>query len=127
MNIMLYTLPLDAIAKESETLVNDVIKMRDSVGKQHIPGPIDGSYMITELAYTPFIGKTIIDNKPTIETKSTWEVQNAWMAGPFINYIIEDKVNNRLLVAEAFTYAPSTAKRDKMFELEAIIKSIHIK
>ena len=127
MNLMLYTLPIDAVSKESETLVNDIIKIRDSIGKAHIPGPVDGSYMITEAAYTPFIANTIIDNKPAIETKSTWEVENAWMAGPFINYIIEDKVNNRLLVAEAFTYAPSSAKRDKMFELEAIIKSIKIK
>ena len=72
-------------------------------------------------------GETIIDNKPAIVTKSTWEVKNAFMAGPFINYIIEDKVNNRLVVAEGFTFAPSISKRNHMFELEAIIRSIKIK
>lgn len=127
MNLLLYTLPLDAMAFDNDSLVKEVIKMRDSIGKKHIPGPVDGSYMITELAYTPFIGNTIIDNKPAIVTKSTWEVENAFMAGPFINYIIEDKLNNRLVVAEGFTYAPSAAKRDQMFELEAIIKSMNIK
>ena len=126
MNIMLYEMPLDAISKD-ENAINDIIAMRDSIGKAYIPGPIEGSYMITEEAYTPFLNKTIIDNKSTLETKSTWEVKNAFMAGPFINYIIEDEINNRLLVAEGFTYAPSVEKRNHMFELEAIIRSIKIK
>ena len=49
------------------------------------------------------------------------------MAGPFVNYAIEDKVNNRYLVAEGYVYAPSVDKREYVFELEAIIKSIKIK
>jgi hypothetical protein len=126
MNIMLYEMPLNAISN-NENAINDIIKMRDSIGEVHIPGPVEGSYMITEASYTPFLNNTIIDNKPTLETKSTWEVKNAFMAGPFINYIIEDKVNNRLLVAEGFTFAPSVEKRNHMFELEAIIRSIKIK
>lgn len=126
MNLMLFTLPMGSIS-EGDAAVNDIIKMRDSIGKEHIPGPVEGSYMITEEAFTPFINETIIDNKPTLETKSTFEVKNAFMAGPFINYIIEDKVNNRLVVAEGFTFAPSVEKREYMFELEAIIRSIRIK
>jgi len=126
MNLMLYEMPLNAIS-EGDDAINDIIKMRDSIGKTHIPGPIDGSYMITEEAYTPFLNTTIIDNKPALETRSTWEVKNAFMAGPFLNYIIEDKINERLLVIEGFAFAPSVAKRDYMFELEAIMRSIKIK
>ncbi|MBT8253234.1 MAG: DUF4837 family protein [Flavobacteriaceae bacterium] len=126
MNLMLYEIPLDAIS-DSDEAINDIIKMRDSMGKAHIPGPIEGSYMITEASYTPFFASTIIDNKPTRVTRSTWEVKNAFMAGPFINYIIEDKVNDRLVVAEGFTFAPSIEKRNHMFELEAIIRSLKIK
>lgn len=126
MNVLLYEMPLNAISKGDDA-INDVIKMRDSVGEVHVPGPLEDSYMITEEAYTPFFNTTIIDNKPAFETKSTWEVKNAFMAGPFINYIIEDKINNRLVVVEGFAYAPSVSKRDYMFELEAIIRSIKIK
>jgi Domain of unknown function (DUF4837) len=126
LNILLYQMPLNAIS-EGDTAINDVIKMRDSIGKVHIPGPIDGSYMITEEAYTPFFKTTILDNKPTFETRSTWEVKNAFMAGPFLNYIIKDEINNRLLVLEGFAFAPSVAKRDYMFELEAILRSVKIK
>lgn len=126
MNLLLYEMPLGAISK-GDNGINDVIKMRDSVGEVHIPGPLEGSYMITEEAYTPFFNSTIIDNKPAYETKSTWEVKNAFMAGPFVNYIVEDEINNRLLVLEGFAYAPSVSKRDYMFELEAIIRSLKIK
>lgn len=126
MNLMVYELPLDAISAGDDA-INDIIRIRDSIGKAHIPGPVDGSYMITEEAYTPFLNKTIIDNKPALETRSTWEVENAFMAGPFINYIVEDKINNRLVVLEGFTFAPSVGKRNHMFELEAIIRSLKIK
>jgi hypothetical protein len=125
-NVLLYELPLKAIKKDSN-LIGQVIRIRDSIGKKYIAGPIEGSYMVTEDAYTPFHAETILDNKPTLETKGMWEVENAVMAGPYINYAIEDKINNRWIVAEGFAYAPSVEKRDYIFELEAIIKSIKIK
>ncbi len=124
-NILLYELPLNAIEKDS-SLIGQIIKIRDSIGKKYIEGPIEGSYMITEDAYTPFHGETILDNKPTLETKGIWEVKNAVMAGPYINYAIEDKINNRWIIAEGFVYAPSVEKRNYIFELESIIKSIKI-
>lgn len=122
-NLMLYELPLTAI-NEKEDLIPQIIKLRDSVGKVHIPGELEGSYMITEEAYSPHLFKTTINDKPVIETRGTWEVKNAFMAGPFVNCLIKDKANNRYLVAEGFAFAPSLSKRNYMFELEAIINSI---
>jgi len=125
-NLLVYTLPFeDAITKEA--LAKRVITVRDSIGKQYIQGPLDGSYMTTETAYTPFFGETKVANRTSFETKSIWQVKDAFMSGPFINYWIEDKVNNRYLIAEGFVFAPSVGKRDYIFELEAIIRSITIK
>ena len=125
-DMMLYEVPLSSIRKGDSTVV-DVVRLRDSVGKIHIEGPLEGSYMATENKYTPFISETILDNKPAFETKGLWDVKNAFMSGPFINYAIEDKVNNRIIIVEGYVFAPSVNKRDYMFELEAIIKSISIK
>lgn len=124
-NVLIYELPLNVIKKDS-SLVSQIIKTRDSIGKKYIPGPIDGSYMATEMAYAPHVYQTIIDNKPTIEVKGLWDVKNQFMSGPFIMYLIEDKVNNRYVVAEGFAFAPSVSKRNYVFELESIIKSIKI-
>ncbi|MEY3498786.1 MAG: hypothetical protein RL308_455, partial [Bacteroidota bacterium] len=62
--------------------------------------------------------------KVTYETKGTWEMKNDFMSGPFINYVILDYKKGRIIVLEGFCYAPSKKKRDLMFELESIIKSV---
>lgn len=125
MDMMIYEAPLSAI-REKDSTVLDVVRLRDSVGKIYIEGPVEGSYMATEDAFTPFISKTILDNKPTFETKGLWDVENAYMSGPFINYAIEDKVNKRWVILEGYVFAPSVEKRDYVFELESIIKSVEI-
>ena len=125
MDIMIYEVPLSAI-KKGDSTVMDIVRMRDSIGEVHIPGPVEGSFMITEDAYTPYLYETTIDGKPAYETKGIWDVKNAFMSGPFINYAIEDKANNRYVVIEGYVFAPSVEKRNNIFELEAIIKSIKI-
>jgi len=125
MNLMIYELPYGTIKNDSMA-INNIVKLRDSIGEAHIPGAVKNSYMITEKAFTPYLGTTTINDKPVLETRGVWDVHNDFMAGPFINYIIDDKKNNRQLVLEGFTYAPQIAKRDYMFELESIIRSIEI-
>ncbi len=127
MDLMIYELPFGAI-KRNDSTINDIIRMRDSIGKVHIPGEKEGSHMQTEKSFSPLLFETIIDNKPALETRGTWDIKDgAFMAGPFVNYIIEDKINSRLVVMEGYVFAPSVQKRDYMFELEAIIKSVKIK
>ncbi|WP_047549249.1 DUF4837 family protein [Psychroserpens sp. Hel_I_66] len=125
-DLLLYEIPLSSIRK-GDSAVMDVVRVRDSVGKIHIEGALEDTYMSTEPAFTPFINEVIIDNKPAYETRGLWDLKNAFMSGPFINYAIEDKVNNRYIIAEGYVFAPSIAKREYVFELESIIKSISIK
>lgn len=121
-NILVYSIPLE----NEETVGENIVAVRDSIGKKYIPGSFEGMYMITEAAYTPFTFDATIDGKKAYETRGKWEVKDDFMAGPFLNYSIIDKKNNRVVVFEGFTYAPSVNKRAFMFELEAIAKSIKI-
>lgn len=125
-DMMIYEVPLSSIRK-GDSAVMDIVRLRDSVGKIHIEGPTEDSFMATEDAFTPSISETILDNKPTLETRGLWDVTNAFMSGPFVNYAIEDKVNNRYIIIEGYVFAPSVAKREYVFELEAILKSVSIK
>lgn len=122
-SLLLYQLPISKVQNNSN-LVNSVVKIRDSIGSLYLHGTARNTQMITEKAYTPYLSFTVIDKRYAFETKGTWEMENDFMAGPFINYCILDKPNNRIVVAEGFCYAPSKEKRDLMFELEAIIKTI---
>lgn len=121
MNIIAYTLPLDIDLKKIEERIPAI---RDSIGQIYIPGRVPGSYMITERAYLPYYYKTKVNNLDAILTKGTWEVQNDFMAGPYINYIIKDTMNKRNIVIEGFSFAPSESKRDYMFELNTIITTM---
>ncbi|WP_228853117.1 DUF4837 family protein [Aegicerativicinus sediminis] len=123
MDLMLYELPLDRIHL-NDSVVKDIIRMRDSIGHQHIEGPLEGSYMITDEGYAPYKFDGTLDGHLVVITKGLWDVKNAFMSGPFVNYLIEDREQKRYLVAEGYVYAPSVDKRDNMFELESIIKSI---
>ena len=122
-NILVHSVPL-----EDETQVSDsIVAVRNRIGKKYIPGSDpETMHMMTEKAYTPVTVETIIDGKKAYETRGKWEVKNDFMAGPFLNYTILDPKNNRLIVFEGFTYAPSVSKRAFLFELEAVAKSMKI-
>lgn len=123
-NILIYSYPLT----DEATIKENISAMRDTIGKRYIPGSDpETMHMITEKAYTPFIFDAEIDGRKAYEMRGKWEVMNDWMAGPFVNYTILDKANNRVIVFEGFTYAPSVNKREFIFELEAIGKSMKIK
>ncbi len=125
MEILVYELPLSAISTQDTAVVKDIIKERDSIGKKYIPGPREGTYMITEKAYMPFLFHTKVDGHPAYLTMGNWTVKDAFMAGPFVNYVIRDKANNRYLAVDGFVFKPQApTKRDNMFELKAIFESI---
>lgn len=122
-SLLLYEVPVSQIEKD-HNIVNNIIKVRDSIGKRYIHGSLGKTWMITEKAYSPYFLQTQINHKLAFETKGTWQLKNDFMAGPFINYAIKDTKNNRYLILDGFTYNPSKAKRDLVFELEAMMKSV---
>lgn len=124
MELFVYSAPLETEANLDSL---NVVTMRDNFGKKYIPGQVEDSYMITEAAYTPHTFKVELAGKPALETRGKWEVKNVYMAGPFLNYTVLDEANSRLIVVEGLTYAPGVNKRDYMFELEAILKTLKMK
>ncbi len=129
MNIIVYTMPEDSFDNDS-TFVKDIVRMRDSIGEKYIPGPDipnKTTYMVTEKAFAPYVFSAEVAGKKAAEVRGIWEIENYPMAGPFLTYIINDPEHNRKLVIEGFTFAPATNKRDYMFELEAILRTLKFK
>ena len=124
-SILIYQVPLSVINNQNSIVAN-IITMRDSIGNLYIHGKEPNTDMITEEAYAPYFFVVNLDGKLTYETKGTWELRDDFMSGPFINYAIIDKDNDRVLVLEGFSYSPSKEKRDLMLELEAIIRSVAV-
>jgi hypothetical protein len=126
LNLLLYTLNENKL-NSSKSFSDYITHKRDSISKIFIPGPVDGNYMTTEINYTPLFQEITLSNTTVFITKSLWKVEGAFMSGPFVNYCFKDKARNRLFLAEGFVYAPAREKRDYMFELETIMRSISLK
>ena len=122
-NLLVTTTPYDEDIVVEQNL-EKIIVQHDSIGKAFIPGRLPNSYLITEKAYEPYIYSTTFGKKPALEIRGTWEVKGDFMAGPFLQYIINDKPNNRNILLEGFVFAPSTAKRDYIFEIETVLRSL---
>jgi len=122
--LQVYTIPIES---EADFTGENIIKYRNEKGKQFVPGELDGSFMKTEEVYFPIqnINKTMLGKK-TIETHGVWEMEISTMAGPFLSYAVLDKKNKRIVVAEGDVYAPNISKRDYLFELEALLKTLEI-
>ncbi|UOK43118.1 MULTISPECIES: DUF4837 family protein [Flavobacterium] len=120
-SLLIYQVPFSSFKKGDA--VHNTIRLRDSIGRKYIHGLMDESSMQTEESYYPYVSKTKIDGMTAFETRGTWELQNNFMNGPFLNYVIKDVKNHRYIIVEGFVYNPSSTKRDQIFELESIIKS----
>lgn len=122
MSIIVYEVPAARFGKELG--VNDIIRSRDSIGHRYIHGTKRNTDMTTENSYAPYFATVKLDGHTALETRGNWELNNDFMSGPFLNYCIYDPDRARYLVIEGFCYAPSREKRDLMFELEAMLKSV---
>ena len=79
--------------------------------------------MRTDFSYKPNTQEVYFGKTKTMESRGLWDVKGQFMAGPFINYYI-DIGNNNTVMIDGFVYSPGTNKREYIFELEAIIRSI---
>jgi hypothetical protein len=128
LNLIAYELPSGVFTQPND-LVGDLIFRRDAVVSDNIPGPdIPGktTYMLTENILRPYVKAVTVSGLPAVEMRGMWEMHNYAMAGPFVSYFINDKKNDRILVLEGFVFAPNELKRNLLFELEAIIKTLEI-
>ena len=122
LNLMVYK-----ASNKENYYTESYLKIRDSISKLHIPGPVDNTNMSVDNGYLTSTVKGVLTNGINYEEfRGMWEVKNQFMAGPFIGYKFDDIKNNRQIYVDGFVYAPSVNKRSYIFELESIIKSITI-
>ena len=122
MSIVLYSYPYtDANTFTLEYFLNK----RDSVMKVNIPGGPEGSYMTTQRDYV-YVKDATVHGKYAQVARGLWRVQGDRMGGPFVSHSRVDEVNGRVIVAEAFVYAPESLKRDLIRRMEAALYTLQL-
>ena len=113
------------IQRQRNQTEQSIIEKRDSISKIYIPGPVENTYMSTDLIYTPNTQQINVGGKQVFETRGLWEIEGQFMAGPFLNYQIKLGDNkNEYIMLDGFVYSPGSTKREYIFELEAIMRSL---
>ena len=122
MSIVLYSYPYTD--KNTFTL-EYFLQKRDSVMKANIPGGPEGSYMTTNHNYV-YVENATVRGKYAQVARGLWRVQGDRMGGPFVSHSRVDEANGRIVVAEAFIYAPESLKRDLIRRMEAALYTVQL-
>lgn len=101
------------------------INKRDSVMKVNIPGALEGQYMATDADYVD-VKEIGVKGDYAFEARGLWYMENDMMGGPFVSHARVDRPNGRVVVVEAFVYAPEKKKRDLMRQMEAALYTLNL-
>lgn len=121
--IVIYTYPFSGIKDFDE---ENLIRRRDQF-VDNVPGPSDGSYMITTTEFIELIYKQI-DGRSWSEMHGFWDVANDFMGGPFTNYSTLDAPRQRVIAIDLYVYSPNPrlSQRNYKKQLEHFIYSVQI-
>ena len=121
-NFVIYSYPYT----DKNTFTLDYfLQKRDSVMKANIPGGPKGSYMTTNHDYV-YVEDGTVRGKYAQIARGLWRIQGDRMGGPFVSHSRVDEANGRVVVAEAFIYAPESLKRDLLRRMEAALYTLQL-
>lgn len=96
--------------------------------KNNLPGPGEGQYMTLNFRYIEPRGKDVnFRNNYAREYRGLWRMQGNAMGGPMYLLAFLDEVENRIIYAFGYVFAPQFDKREYLREVEGMINSIKIK
>lgn len=102
-----------------------IIKRRNDVLKKHISGSTRKdsipTFMSTDTVNVKLFRQQLeINGLYAIETRGWWEMENDFMAGPFVNYTILCKKSNKVVSLDGNVFAPGHDKGKLLRQLELI-------
>lgn len=121
--IIIHTYPY---TKAEDLQLDNILAKRNEIAAK-IPGPMEGSYMTTEMEFEevfPQAKEIRFSDKYAIETRGLWKLKKDYMGGPFVNYVFVDEDNKRVVMIDAYLYSPRKPKRDLLLQMESIARGI---
>ena len=109
---------------QEEFEYQNVIELRNKIGKQHIYGDPDNeeSFMTTETEFMQPTFRTIdFNDQYTVEMRGAWKTNNFSVGGTFISYTFVDEPSNRLYYIEGFIIHPNEKHRELIREMESLL------
>lgn len=124
-SFLVYRYPADSTREPS---LDYLVKKRNEILKENVPGARPESYMSTETKYHyPIMSARVVNNFDCWVMEGLWKVVNDFMGGPFISFTMYDEATNEYVTIEAFVYDPRGNNRDQIRKLEASLWTMELK
>jgi hypothetical protein len=124
LNIMVTKVPYRDQAQLSKEGLKEI---RNRVGREYVSSTTDDTYMrINDEDLPLFTEATELNGAFAIEGRGIWEIENDYLAGPFVSYLLNDTSSNELVLVDGFVYAPGRKKRDLMEEVVQVIRTAEV-
>lgn len=120
LSFVMYSYPYTSIDNFSR---ENYIHMRDSVMKVNMPGGKPGQYIQTDSMFVEITETSDRDRYMQL-ARGLWYMGNDMMGGPFVSHAMVDEQNGRVIVVEAFLYAPNKKKGATMRKLESSLYTL---
>jgi hypothetical protein len=123
-NILISKIPYTSEVQLSKAGIKEI---RNKLGRKYVSSRIQGSYMVINDVDLPmYTYVKTVNNRYTVEARGIWELENDYMGGPFISYLIHNKEKGELVFLDGFVYAPEEDKRNYIQYLEHILSEVKI-
>jgi len=121
--LFFYTYPYRS---DSALTHDNIVAVRDSVLKENVPGPKEGTYMTTEYLFEPVSKPMNLNGKYGVLTRGLWKTENYFMGGPFMSLTTTTANDQKVLCVSGFVFAPKFDKREYIREIEAMLRSVKV-
>ena len=117
--ILIYSYPAD----DNPFTLEKIIAHRNAALKANVPGMFENTWMTTGDYPAPYVEYLKYRGRDFAQVRGWWEVENDYMAGPFVSQSFYSRDGKRIIVAEAFLYAPKYDKRQYLRQVESLLYS----
>ncbi len=122
-NILVYSEPYE---KQNTFSKEGMTEVLNKLGKAHIPGPDERTYMSIYPDYPPKFEASSIGDNYAAKLVGLWNVEGALMGGSFVCYAFLDATGTRVIYLYGFVFAPGKNKRNYVRQVDAILNSTEL-
>lgn len=124
LNIMATRVPYEDPSQLSKEGLKAI---RDKVGREYFGSTLDSTFMkINDQDLPLFVEAMELNGHYALEGRGIWEMENDFLAGPFVSYLINDEAGKQLVLVDGFVLAPGRKKRELMEELVQVLKTVAV-
>ena len=117
----------EAYQDEKQFSEPNMIMLRDSLTKKNIRGSKEGTFVkINNVDLPTFHYPREIDGKYAAELRGIWTMENDFMGGAFVSFLIHDPTRNQVIFVDVFVHGPGSTKREAMKELIYLVEELKL-